>query len=95
MKPLSASPGQRGKYRQLVDAAYAAEAERRRGDLPPKDAWRREINLATTGKYSTMQMSQTTDFDAVMLELAIIAMDEYWLNRLATSEERRVRLRSL
>ena len=91
MKPLSASPGQRGRYRQLVDAAYAAEAERLRGDLPPKDEWRRKINLDTTGKYSTMEMNQTTDFDKVMLELAIIAMDEYWLNRLSSSEERRYR----
>lgn len=91
MKRLSDSPGQRCRYRQLVDAAYTAEAERLRGDLPPKETWRREINLATTGKYSTMEMNQTTDFDKVMLELAIIAMDEYWLNRLSSSEERRLR----
>jgi hypothetical protein len=85
------SKGQQGKYRQLVDAAYAAEAQRLMGDLPPKNDWRRQINLATTGCYSTKEMKNTTDFDAVMLELAILADDTYWIGRLSSAVERRIR----
>jgi len=87
---MALSQGQQGKYRQLVDAAYAAEAARLRGELPPKDAWRRKLNVDATGKYSTRQMSNS-DFDAVMLELAIMADDTYWIGRLATAAERRIR----
>lgn len=85
------SSGQQGKYRVLVDAAYAAEAERLRGELPIKNDWRRKINLDTTGHYSTKEMNSTTDFDKVMLELAIMADDYYWINRLSTADERRLR----
>ncbi|QBG47850.1 hypothetical protein EGM51_10760 [Verrucomicrobia bacterium S94] len=85
------SRGQQGKYRTLVDAAYMAEAQRLRGEIPRKDEWRRQLNVRTTGKYSTKQMNSTTDFDAVMLELAIIADDYYWINRLSTAAERRLR----
>ncbi len=88
---MSLSRGQQGQYRILVDAAYQEEAARQRGELPPKEAWRRQLNLATTGHESTREMNKTADFDAVMLELAIMAMDEFWINRLATAEERRFR----
>lgn len=91
MKKLSDNPRQQGHYRRLVDAAYAAEAERLKGELPIKEDWRRQLNLDTTGFYSTKQMNQTTDFDKVMLELAIMADDYYWINRLSTSDERRLR----
>jgi len=88
---MALSRGQQGKYRQLVDAAYAAEAERLQGELPPKDTWRREINLAATGCYSTKQMNQLNQFDDVMMELAIMADDTVWIARLASAAERRIR----
>lgn len=91
MKTLSQNRKQQGHYRMLVDAAYMAEAQRLQGEIPRKDEWRRKINLDTTGYYSTKEMNQTTDFDKVMLELAIMAGDDYWMNRLITSAERRLR----
>ena len=90
-KSLNDSAGQRGKYHKLAFAAYTAEAERLQGNLPPREEWRRQLNMRITGKYSTKQMNQTKDFDAVMMELAILADDDYWINRLSTSDERRLR----
>lgn len=91
MKKLSENRKQQAHYRSLVDIAYMAEAQRLGGKIPRKDDWRRRLNLDTTGHYSTKEMNQTTDFDAVMLELAIMAGDDYWINRLITSAERRLR----
>lgn len=91
MKRLSDNQGQQTHYRNLVNVAYAAEAARLKGELPTKEDWRRELNLDTTGHYSTKEMNQTTDFDAVMMELAIMADDYYWINRLSTANERRLR----
>lgn len=87
------SRAQQGKYRQLVDDAYANERVRRVADpdFPGKDDWRRKINVDATGKYSTKEMNATGDFDAVMLELAILAEDDYWIGRLSSAAERRIK----
>jgi hypothetical protein len=87
--PLSRK--QQGNYRKLVDAAYAAEAERLRGELPVKEDWRRKLNMdLTEDKYSTKQMNNA-DFDRVMLELAIMAGDDYWIGRCSTNDSRKLR----
>jgi hypothetical protein len=88
---MAFSRPQQGKYRQLVDDAYANERARLVNQVPPKDDWRRQINLNATGKYSTKEMNSTGDFDAVMLELAILAEDDYWIGRLSSAAERRIR----
>ena len=91
MKKLSQHRYLQGVYRTLVDEAYAAEKIRLKGDLPSKDTWRREINLATTQKYSTKEMNQSTDFDAVALELAMIAGNDTWINKIIQSAAKRYR----
>ena len=77
-KTLNDSAGQRAKYFQLVSKAWQAQCEQT-GENPSNQAavnqFRREINLDATGYYSIKEMNQTTDFDNVMLELAIIAQD--------------------
>lgn len=90
-KKLSQHRYLQGVYRTLVDEAYAAEKIRLKGDLPSKDDWRRKINLDTTGKYSTKEMNQSTDFDAVALELAMIAGNDHWINKITQSASKRYR----
>lgn len=85
------SNGQRFKYFQLAHAAYEVECERRDDPLPSFDEWRHKIQLDTTGKFSIKEMNKTSDFDAVMLELSIIAEDIFWINRLSCAAERRIR----
>jgi len=90
-KSLSDNAAQRGIYHKLVFAAYTIEAERLKGDLPRRDEWRKQLNVRITGKYSTKEMNQVEDFDLIIMELAIIAEDYYWINRLSTAAERRLR----
>lgn len=84
------SRAQQGHYRRLVDEAYDIMRTRLVDEIPSKDAWRRKINLDTCGKYSTKQMSNS-DFDLVMLELAVIADDDYWIGRCSTNDVRQLR----
>lgn len=88
------SEGQRFKYFELFGKAWTAHCEQEglnRFDRSAETQFRREINLKSTQCYSIKEMNHTTNFDAVMLELAIIAFDEYWIDRLSTSAERRLR----
>lgn len=88
------SEGQRYKYFELFNRAWIAHCEQE-GKSPNSRSeetdFRRQINLETTQCYSIKEMNQTTDFDKVMLELAIIAFDEFWINRLSSAAERRIR----
>lgn len=86
------SQGQQARYRQLVDTAYDEERTRHAADpdFPGKEDWRRKLNRDTTGKYSTKQMNNA-DFDKVMLELGIIAGDDYWIARASTNDVRQLR----
>jgi hypothetical protein len=93
---LNDSPGQKARYFLLVAKAWKKHGST--GDIfvalnnrAAETQFRREINLAATGCYSIKEMNQTTDFDAVMLELAIIAEDLYWINRLSSAAERRIK----
>ena len=94
MRTINDSPGQRARYFELFSKAWESHCEQTLKPVNSRAAetqFRREINLAATGCYSIKEMSQTDDFDKVMLELAIIAFDEYWIDRLSTSAERRLR----
>ena len=82
---------QRYKYFQLAHDAYEVESARLCEELPAFDEWRHKIQLDTTGCFSIKEMNHTDHFDAVMLELAIIAEDIYWINRLSSAAERRIR----
>lgn len=87
------SEGQRYKYFDLFNRAWVTHCEQT-GKSPNSKAaqtdFRRHINLEATQCYSIKEMNQTTDFDAVMLELAIITFDKYWINRLSSAAERRI-----
>ncbi len=90
------SKGQRYKYFALFSKAWLAHCDA--GDIyvSPNDKaaetqFRREINQDATQCYSIKEMNQTTDFDKVMLELAIIAEDVYWIDRLSSAAERRIK----
>lgn len=93
---LNDSPGQRARYFQLVSNAWKNHCGTdgihvALNNKAAETQFRREINMQATGCYSIKEMNQTTDFDAVMLELAIIANDMYWINRLSSSAERRIK----
>jgi len=91
---INDSPGQRAKYFQLFSKAWKNHCEAEflsPNDRAAETQFRREINLQATGCYSIKEMNQTTDFDKVMLELAIIGHDTYWIDRLSASAERRIR----
>jgi len=93
-KKLSQSPWHQKHYRQLVDEAWRVHCEQNElnvFDRAAKDEWRRKINVDTTGCYSTKEMNCSKHFDAVMMELAIIAGNDYWMNKLSLSESRRYR----
>jgi len=88
------SKGQRYKYFALFSKAWLAHCElsdERPNDNAAKTQFRHEVNLQSTGCESIKSMNQTADFDAVMLELAITAEDIYWINRLSSSAERRIK----
>jgi len=93
-KSINDSPGQRAKYFQLFSKAWIIHCDQtfgRPNDRAAQTQYRREINLDATGCYSIKEMNQTSDFDAVMLELAIRGEDMYWINRLSTAAERRIK----
>lgn len=89
-KKLSQHRQLQGWYRTLVKEAWKAHCQQT-GEFISEDDFRRDINVKTTGKYSTKEMNCSKDFDAVMMELAIIAGNDYWLNKLSLSESRRYR----
>lgn len=89
-KKLSQHKYLQGCYRTLVHEAWLAHCQQSE-EFISEDDFRRDINVKKTGKYSTTQMNCSTDFDAVMMELAIIAGNDYWMNKLSLSESRRYR----
>ena len=88
------SDGQRYKYFELFHKAWIAHCEQS-GESPnnkgKESDFRRQINLDATQCYSIKEMNQTGHFDTVMLELAIISEDEFWINRLSSAAERRIK----
>ena len=54
------------------------------------EVWRRKINVDQTGKYSSAKMTNA-QFDKIMLELGIIAGDDYWIGRCSTNDVRMLR----
>lgn len=92
MKSLKSNHCQLRQYMQLARTAYEVDAAHHLGEeFPAFGDWRRKVQLDACQCSSTAQMNQTTDFDAVMLEFAIIAGDDYWINRLSSGAERRIR----
>jgi hypothetical protein len=90
---MALSNGQRYKYFELFTDAWAAHAKREGIDPKSRAAmeqWRHRVNVSATGHFSTKSMNRTSDFDDVMLELAITANHEGWIDRLSRSDERRI-----
>ena len=88
------STGQRYKYFALFGKAWLVHCTATDENPNNKAAeanWRHQTNLDATGSYSIKEMNQTDDFDHVMLELAIIAEDTYWIDRLSSTAERRIK----
>lgn len=88
------STGQRCKYFALFSKAWIKHCDQDNespNNAAAKNQFRREVNLDATSCYSIKEMNQTTDFDKVMLELAITACDEYWIDRLSSAAERRIK----
>lgn len=91
---MSFTAGQRCKYFALVTDAWTAHCQREGIDSSDRKAeteWRHAISVESCGCKSIKEMNHTSDFDAVMLELAIVAGDMYWLDRLASAAERRIK----
>lgn len=84
------SDKQQKRYRILVAQAYAEEAARLQGELPRKEEWRRQFNVAITGHYSTQEMNRTDDYDKIMFELAILANDDRQIAYFSAAAERRI-----
>jgi hypothetical protein len=83
---MSFSRGQNAKYRPVVDAAWLAHCDRE-GIAPntkgSKDKWYRGELMLCLGVSSTSDCDDLVhDFDAAMLHFAIIANDEYWINKI-------------
>ncbi len=91
---MAFTAGQRCKYFALISKAWWAHCEQADLDYSDKTAesdWRHRVNMEATGCASIKEMNHTDDFDSVMLELAIVAGDVYWINRLSSAAERRIR----
>ncbi len=91
---MSFTARQQGYYRPLKERAWLAHASR--NNLHPnsrfaQDQWYRCLLLDAAGIYSTKEANQTGDFDCIMLAMAEIAGDEYWIKRMAGAAERRWR----
>jgi len=98
---MSLSRGQQKVYRPLVKEAYHAHCMAIK-DMPDKDAWYRKELLR-----SPLEISSTTEipghckhgkafgdpdmFRVLMLHFAKLANNTYWLTRLATEQERRMK----
>ena len=78
---------QQGIYRSLISAAWLA------GDFhtTPRDVWYRQQLQDATGYYSSKQFRNQQDFDTALYHFALLAGDDYWIERLADSQERRLR----
>lgn len=90
------SPAQNKVYRPLVERAWRLASEKSGGnpaDRVAREAWYRKTLLGGTGFYTTREVQSAEDFDSVMLCFARLAGDEFWVRRLAESEERRARWR--
>lgn len=88
------SPGQRRVFFPLAQKAHKAEVACTPVDQNAVefDSWRREQMRATLGKDSFHEYRSTpiprTAFDAIMLKMATIAFDTYWLDRISGNDER-------
>ena len=83
---------QNGVYRPLVKRAWLAHCERTGtspNDRSAQDDWYRRQLLDAAGIYTTKEADPVVHFDLVMHRFAWIANDRYWLDRLATADERR------
>lgn len=85
---------QQAKYRPLVSSAWLAHC-RRSGQTPnskaARDSWYRQQLHEAAGVFTTKELDPVEGFDQVMLHFAIIANDEYWINRCTQGAERRMR----
>lgn len=89
---MNLSAKQIPQYWLLVHKAWARHAyenEIRQDDTFEREKWRKALLEETTGETSLRLINRTTDFDAAMLELAIVAGDELWLGRCSAGDERR------
>jgi len=90
---MSFSRGQQKHYRPAVKRAWLENC-RITGDAPNNKAaqkkWYQESLMEIIGTPTTAGCDQKNDFDDVMLHFAIIAGDEYWIGRIASSKERRI-----
>ena len=83
---------QQPHYRKTVDQAWTAHATRHNLPLnskPAKRQWYEKQLMQCLGVTTTKHCNPAEHFDDAMLHFAIIANDEYWINRTTQSEERR------
>lgn len=91
---MSFSVPQQARYRPLVRNAWMVEALRsgtNDRDLVAYRSWYQGNVTAALGVPTTKGANQTEDFDVCMLQFAMIAGDEYWINRASAGAERRMR----
>lgn len=90
---MSFTPKQNACYRPLTDRAWIEECKRAEQSPNNKlalEAWYRMQLNECAGVRSTAECDAVKDFDKVMLHFAILAGDEYWINRLSSAAERRM-----
>lgn len=89
---MSFTPKQQAHYRPMVSKAWLAHCAQQ-GIAPNNEAfraeWYRAELIAAGGWYTTKQCDHVKDFDTVMLHFALIANDDYWITRIAHSDQRR------
>lgn len=93
---MAFSSGQQAYYRPLVKRAFLIDCMS--GGVSPNTkglykAWYEEQLLECLGMSSTSKCNRTTDFETVMLHFAIIAEDQYWIDRATCGDERRLKNR--
>lgn len=90
---MSFTRRQQGKYRPLLEKAWIEECKRSEqspNNKLAREAWYRMQLNECAGVRSTTECDAVKDFDKIMLHFAIIAGDEYWINRLSNAAERRM-----
>ncbi|MFH0878582.1 MAG: hypothetical protein V2A34_02605 [Lentisphaerota bacterium] len=89
---MSFTPSQQSKFRPLVARAWLVHCALE-GTAPnnkaSREQWYREELSKAGGWFTTKECNHVHDYDTCMLHFAMIAGDEYWINRIAHSDQRR------
>jgi hypothetical protein len=85
------TPPQISRFQDLAERAWSAESDRGRVDHGTDfRTWLTGL-LDECGVHAHAAADKTESYDAVMAALAVIAGDEYWINRTAQAAELRMR----